>query len=196
METPTGRGAMPRLQCKRPHMGGGTVLVMQPSTAGDRLNRWPGGHQGRYFEQRERCSKLKAAIKGAGTACPRHRTERSEAEGWGSLGGGTCRFSLEPPSFRRGPVRGPDENGDASPTHWWRSMRWLVPERFRRQGRMWYIQPHSTASLRPSEGAGQRGRAGRVDAEIVWIGVLRQARLPDQLLVSGCSQANACVTLH
>ncbi len=90
---------------------------------------------------------------------PVSQTERSEAEGWGSLGGGTCRFSLEPPSFRRGPVRGPDENGDASPTRLWRSMRWLVPERFRRQGRMWYIQPHSTASLRPSEGAGHRGRA-------------------------------------
>ncbi len=99
------------------------------------------------------------------------------------------RFSLEPPSFRRGPVRGPDENGDASPTHWWRSMRWLVPERFRRQGRMWYIQPHSTASLRPSEGAGHRGRAGsvRVGAGIVRIGVLRQATLSYSHNLTGCS---------
>ncbi len=56
--------AMLRLQCKRPHMGGGTMLAMQPPTAGDRLNRWPGGHQGRYrCMSDKRMHLLKAVIK-------------------------------------------------------------------------------------------------------------------------------------
>ncbi len=43
---------------------------------------------------------------------------------------------------------------------------------------------------------GREGSEMRAAARNARIGGLRQARLPDQMLASGCSHAIACVTLH